>query len=204
MRQATSVSLGLTLFFLSAHVSHEIASRSDSFPPWYFVTGTCAFAVLAFVSEVRPPSTSCTPFVYAMALAGCAAWASAVEVLEVFALAYTLTPLVLVWLQVLRLRPGDPLVLYDPTTANFVLTRSLTYALLRSTSQLLVLHTGLTARIARLFPFFAANVETVAMVWYPTSNSYGFSTRSYTFVVYAALKSAVFLGLPLFEDVLRT
>lgn len=203
MNVSILLSLGLTLCLLTAHVTHEVASEGDSFPPWYFITGGCVFAILAFVDEVRPTRTSYRPVAYALTVAGCSAAAAAFDVLEVFAVAYTLTPLILMWLQLLHARTGDPLVLYDPTTPDFVLTRSLSYALLRSLSQLLVRHVGVPIRLTRLFPFIVASIETAAMATHSTSASYAFTIGSCEFAVYVALKSAVFLGLPLLEDALR-
>ena len=192
-----TASLGVSLFFLAAQVSHQLVA---ALPPWYFVVGGSAFAVVAAAAEVRPTLRSVrSPILHAAALAGSAALARALDVLDVFALAYTATPLILVWIEVLRRQPGPPLVLYDPTGFDFVLTRSLSYALLRSGSQVLVLRAGLPLRVALLVPFAFATTETFFMMVWTFEESYAFASNTRNFAVYATLKSAVFTALPLAE-----
>ena len=156
--------------------------------------------MLAAAAEVRPTARSLRrPILYAAALTASAGLSRALDVLDVFALAYAATPLILVWLEVLWRQPGPPLLLYDPTGSEFVLTRSLCYALLRAGSQVLVLRAGVPVRVALLAPLLAANVETTFMTIWTFEGSYAFAANTRTFAVYATLKSVVFATLPLAE-----
>lgn len=68
--------------------------------------------MVAAAAEVRPTARSVgRPMLHAAALVASAGLARVLQVLDVFALAYAVTPLILVWLEVLRRQPGPPLVL---------------------------------------------------------------------------------------------
>lgn len=117
-----------------------------------------------------------------------------------YATAFACAPLLLYPLSVAHRRGG--LLRYDPDTASFVLSRASLYAALRAASRLLQdappLH--LRPSLARLLPLAAATAETGGMLLWSSSSSYTFSSHSLQFAVYATLKSAVFVTLPVLEE----
>lgn len=196
------------LFFTAAHVAHEVALATKGvhlgYPPWYFLVGATATAVLGFLDRLwaRRATVDVTRFVrmvaYPMLQIGCGVLAAVSGVFVCYAFAYTAATVILVWIYAAA---PFGLVQYDPTSPFFLLSRSTLYAGLRASTQLLVRNTPFPPRIGRLVPFGIATSETVGM-HLVRSESYAFATGSTDFAVYAVLKSAVFLTLPVLEDFL--
>jgi len=120
-------------------------------------------------------------------------------VVRVYALAYTAASLLLAWIQVAHARG---LVRYDPTSARFATTRCALYAAIRAGSYAAAEAAGSEAahRVALLVPLALATAETLLMVGSEgMRQSYAFGPWSERGAVYALLKSACFLALPVVE-----
>lgn len=126
--------------------------------------------------------------------------AVAVDVFETFAIAVTVLPLLLLFIHTAKARG---VVTYDSETPRFVVSRSAAYGLVRCTGTLLVRYTAMPEKIALLLPLAVSLVETGAMIA-TRSRAYVFAVDSVEFVVYAVLKSALFVALPLLEEALRS
>lgn len=176
------VSLGA----FSGHVVYSLLSRREE--EWVFWGVAFVAAVLAFASNVAPTVAEWRATnLHILLVVGSIAWV--LDVLGAFGIAYTACILVLVWIHLAHSRD---LVRYDPRTADFVVTRSTTFAALyailvyaeRSISYWYLL---------RFVPFLVGTVETVGMLVLGTS-SYTFT--SLQFVEYTMLKSVVLVGVP--------
>lgn len=193
----------ISLFFLAAHVAFECAEvglgRTTGTPLWWFPVFSIAGALSAFLLVVRHYKSHLTNMktLFApIAQIVCGTAAAAFGVFDAFAVAFTVTPLILVWIYVIG---NMGLVLYNEKEQHFFLTRSTFYACIRTSVEVVVRNTSFSRRLGRLVPFGFASCETIGMVCSKTK-SYKFDVRSHDFVVYATLKSAVFLCLPLLED----
>lgn len=125
---------------------------------------------------------------------------SAGGVLEEFALAITCTPLVILWLHV-----AGPLVLYECRSYHFLLTRGLTYGIVRATVAWIFSQQE-ESRTFLAWPRYTVlavgTAESLGMYLGNLPPSYGFPTRSRTFLAYAAWKSCVLLAVPTLEEAL--
>jgi len=192
------------LFALCVHLGAEaraMAPDGRALPASWALLPAVGASLLAFAVLSFPPwrATDLLGFgVHYVLLGGAVAWA--VEVFEVYAVAFAVAPLVLYPLYLSHQRG---LLRYRPDTAHFVLSRGALYATLRSFGAVLVARTSAPAAAARLLPVTLATLETMAMAWWPTSSSsYEFVPRSVPFVVYSVLKTAAFLALPVLEEAL--
>lgn len=206
-RAAIAVAL-VSAFLLTAHVASELAAPHDVRVrlPYYFLPGGVATAVVAFALFLPPPpgAASLVTLLYGFGIEypvgwGVAAWIAGV--FDVFAVAFACAPLLLYPLAVAK---RCDLVRYDPTTAPFVLSRAACYGGLRAVGVLLVRETSsaIPPAFARLLPLAAASIETLGMSYAGSSGSYTFESSSPMFAMYALLKSAVFVALPVLEDAL--
>lgn len=195
----------VSLFFVAAHVAFECTKVAEGTevgtPPWWIPVFASTFAVLAFCRVVFQYRNDFKLEKYNSVLAPilqivCGIIAESFGVFDVFAVAFTATTLILIWIYVIGTLG---LVEYDEREQHFLLNRSTSYAFLRATTEILVVRASLPRRLGRLFPFAAATLETGGMI-YNKSTSYKFPVFSSDFGVYAALKSAIFLSLPLLEE----
>lgn len=194
------IMLALSLAF--AHIAHELWVPS-CVPSWYFLPLASLVAIVLFALEVWA-GDSWIVVGPSVAVACMALLASVAGVLQEFTLAYTLTPLILAPLELLV---APAWILYNPSTSQFVATRSLSYASIRAFGTALfraTLHdSSRVCTLSRLLPFAAATCETTAMLFYRPSDSYTFSIYSYHFALYTTLKTCVFLYVPVLEDLVR-
>lgn len=196
----------VSLFFVGAHVAFEcteVAKKTEvGTPPWWIPVSANAFAVLAFGQVVFRYRNSFTVEKMYHSLFSpilqivCGIIAESFGVFDVFAVAFTATTLILIWVYVIGILG---LVEYNEREEHFFLSRSTSYAFLRTITEILVVRASLPRRLGRLFPFAAATLETGAMI-YTNSTAYKFVVFSSEFGVYATLKSVVFLSLPLVEE----
>lgn len=194
------------LFLLCAHVAYEIAKgeRAGIFAPAAaaaaaadFVARECAWWTRSSLQAVLMPA-----LVVAIPGAGFAA----LGVFDVYAAAYATAPLILVWLQVLHAH--ERWILYDPSTVRFVATRSASYAALRALGRVVCEAAAVPRRIERLIPLAAASMETMGMmvalgaapIAAATGSIIGYTFDGPALLSYATLKSAVFVLLPILED----
>ena len=118
----------------------------------------------------------------------------------VFCTAYVVSPILLLWIQV-AFEQGI-VTAYNPLTSRFALTRGSAYASTRTLAHLATRHLGLPVRISQLIPLLLSGVETAAMVVLKY-DGYAFSWSSTGMPVYIALKSTLFVCLPILEDAFR-
>lgn len=187
------------LFLVSLYTAHEIVSGDA---PAYWAIGALALAIAHASQDLIPTETACAavravaaPQVHLLLLAG--ALGAVGGVFLEFAVAYTVTPLLLYWLELAAARN---LLLYDLHAPGFVLTRSTSYASLRAASYWVVQQLGGRRAWVRLTPLVASTVETVGMIFW--EDAYAFSWPSPRFFRYATLKAAAFAALPLLEEAL--
>ena len=120
-----------------------------------------------------------------------------VGALDVYIVAFfaTWVPLNLVdTLDKLELVPGQRV-----QTLEFARAASMFYACTRSWSAALQREFGGGSRVDRYVPIMLANAETIGMVAVD-SKTYAFRRHQVGFIVYATVKSAVFLCLPAVEE----
>jgi hypothetical protein len=194
----------VSLFFVAAHIAFEctkVAQGRIGTPPWWIPVFAITFAVSAFCRVVFRYRNDFQLEKYNSVLAPIVQIVSGITaqsfgVFDVFAVAFTATTLILIWIYVIGTLG---LVEYDEREQHFLLNRSTFYAFLRTTTEILVVRASLPRRLGRLFPFAAATLETGGMI-YNKATSYKFPVFSSDFGVYAAMKSAIFLSLPLLEE----
>lgn len=195
------------LFFVAAQISYECAEVArgvtTGFPLWWMPVFSVSLSLVATVTVLWRHRSHLDYSKYRSVLSplihiGNAFLAEILGVFTVFATAYTTISLVIVWIYVLGM---FGMVNYNEREQHFFLQSSTAYALLRGGGELLVIYAFVSCRLARLLPFAAATVETLAMVCL-RSQSYTFGVTGPRFVIYAVLKWSLFLSLPLLEDVL--
>lgn len=187
------------LFFVSLYTTHELVSGDA---PAYWAVCALAFAVAHTSRDLLPEESvhaaaraAAAPQVHLLVLSG--ALGAVGGVFVQFAIAYTVTPLLLYWLELAAARN---LLLYDLHVPGFVLTRSTTYASLRAASYWVVEQLGARRSWIRLTPLVVSTAETVGMVFF--EDAYAFAWPSPRFFRYATLKAAAFAALPLLEEAL--
>ena len=205
-RLATTALSMCGVVLLSAHVSYVCVSPLSRVPP-VFIASACVATSVSFLVYVTSSFAEFgrvlrrTGVAYPIAFASLSA---ATGEFGSYSAAYACTPLIFVWIQIAHSRGR---VKYDPTTSVFVTTRGAAYALLRSATSAGVSWGGeewhpVFVRVDRLLPFAVASAETLVMLCTTfMETSYELDTGGVT--VYALLKSAVFLSLPLLEEQLR-
>jgi len=124
-----------------------------------------------------------------------AAVAYVVNELEVYALAFCTVHLIFIWINLYASGGG---VLYDCTSATFVVTRSFAYASLRLSTKMLMRNGLVPKTLHNLAPAVCGWVETILMTSCGMSNSYSFSERD--FETYVVLKFAVLVAVPILES----
>lgn len=191
-----SVALGSTL--VAFHVGREVGGYDAPREVPYALYAALVVGVLSYARSLPrgdPRDWTSNGVQWTVLVGGTAA---ALDVFETFAIAVTVLPLLLLFIHTARARG---VVKYDSETPRFVVSRSAAYGLVRCTGALLVRHTALPAKVALLLPLAVSLAETGAMV-VCRSRAYAFAVDSVDFAVYAVLKSALFLALPLLEEAL--
>lgn len=132
----------------------------------------------------------------------CAALAWVGGVFDAYAAAFVCAPL-FVYVLVVGHRRG--LVCYDPTTVQFVLTRSCMYASLRAVGEFSVRRFGASRAVDRLLPLAVATAETAGMYafGYRTTHVYTFGAHTPAFAAYTATKWMIMALVPLLDEALR-
>ncbi len=186
------------MFVLSVAIGYDLASEGRS--SWILYSSLGVSTVVALVGgsssrEWRMWWEAWRPFIYLVS------WGSAsvaLRVFQEFAIAFTLTPFILVWLHVHR----DKLK-YESTTPDFIWSRSSLYAGIRAVSAWTVREQHIPYQwFPRLLPLALATLESVGMYVLDTKTSYTFAMHSSDFLTYVTLKSVVFAAVPWLEDAL--
>lgn len=207
----SALAAGLT----ATHVGYELtrlavsnaSDASDASPPsarW--VTPAVAIAAVGFVLVVpRGALRDWRRF----GLEYVIAWtvvAYLVDALATFCVAFVVAPVLVYPLAVAHARG---VLHYDPTVPGYVLPRGALYAGVRSLGAAAVAAGWLAPRVALLMPVAITSVDTVGMVVYTfvaprtgLANAYTFGVATPTFAVYAALKTSLFVALPVVEEAL--
>lgn len=180
-----------------AHIAYECTlavTVGDTWrAPWFLIGTSLAPVVLAL--EVPLGRTWIDRHVVLLSIAG--GIARLCHVLDVFIVAFTVTPFLFYTVRVTR-RAG--LVLYECNTLSFAISRMTYYAIIRASAVAFV-PLGLPRRIARLAIAFIGLVETLFMSRHASWRKwYKLSQRG--FLRYSAVKMAVLLTLPWLEDVI--
>lgn len=191
-----------SLLLLSAHLGSEAARPEQERPvAWYFLPGAALFGAGAYLLSFPGKDERREEFGIGYVVGwGVASWLGGEW--TAFATGFAFAPCVLFPIQVAR---GRGVVLYDPTTPSFVLSRSSLYAALRAVGSLLARRIpSFPAAGGRLLPALAGGVETGAMFAWGWSGSYDFSRirgGEWTgFLIYALVKTVVLVGVPVLEE----
>lgn len=190
---AASVGTAASVLLTSAYVTTVVVDD----PRLWLAGGAALLACAAFLGMLPsgPWRDVLRSGVHYQACFVALAWA--LDAVRVYCVAYAAAILLLAWIDLAHARG---LVGYDPTTARFVVTRSCTYALLRTLSHVAAREwDAVPSAVERLTPFVLSGAETAGMYVLGPGDAYTFGSHTPEFWVYSALKAAVFLLLPELE-----
>lgn len=196
----------IALFFVAAQFAFELTAVARGQPAadaplWVFPLFASLIAALSVIPVVyryrsRVRRAGLKPFLLTLVQIGCGAVAHTLNVFAVFATAFTVVSVIICWLFLL-----SSLGLLRNTVCDemFYFDASILYASLRALTEVFVQRVSLPRRLGRLVPFVISSGETLGMMGY-NSRWYKFDVQSDEFGVYATVKAAVFLCLPLLEE----